>query len=541
MQKDQVIAIARSKGGTISPKDLGGGDSRAGYKIAKRMCEDGVLERVGHGKYRIKGETAVMKSGDQVRSPMNQLASVAMGNAIRFMSTQMATTDVPLMTEKIAASCDWLAGASWVGNYSAFAGPDIIFGGRRNVWLQLGYPQTGDIPFETYLTYYLRQDIAKRIVDAPAQATWRNPPTVQDDDGPEGPFAHAFARFARDLDLWARLAMADRRARIGRYGIIVMEAAGSPDTPLRAGPIIGIKSYTEGQAQIESLINNPRDRNHGRPEFYQVISGDATVRVHHSRVIHIAEDAVTDDIYGTPALQPVLNRLIDREKAIGGGAESVWRTFDRGLHFDFDIDSDARESDFEALESQALNYNHGFARILITKGVKATTLGSSSANPKPLIDVIDSTIAGAKGIPQRILFGSERGNLASTQDERNWNAQIKERQITFAEPSILRPLITKALSLRGATWFGGTIPKPNGMVRVIWPDLSELSDQEKLQNFKTLAQGLRNIQSMFGAKAGPPVMDKSEARHVINSILKRVFNIDIEGDDGNGDAGQPAV
>ena len=57
-------------------------------------------------------------------------------------------------------------------------------------------------------------------------------------------------------------------------------------------------------------------------------------------------------------------------------------------------------------------------------------------------------ISAASGIPLRIMTGSERGELASTQDDGNWASRIEERQLHFAEPMILRPLIDRLIELR---------------------------------------------------------------------------------------------
>ncbi len=49
------------------------------------------------------------------------------------------------------------------------------FDGDRDLYQVLGYPQA--IAFNDYLGRYRRQDIAKRIVNRPAQDTWRTQAT----------------------------------------------------------------------------------------------------------------------------------------------------------------------------------------------------------------------------------------------------------------------------------------------------------------------------------------------------------------------------
>ena len=47
--------------------------------------------------------------------------------------------------------------------------------------------------------------------------------------------------------------------------------------------------------------------------------------VHASRVLHVAEDCLDDDVYGIPRLKPVFDRLDDLLKVVGGSAEFFLR------------------------------------------------------------------------------------------------------------------------------------------------------------------------------------------------------------------------
>lgn len=57
-------------------------------------------------------------------------------------------------------------------------------------------------------------------------------------------------------------------------------------------------------------------------------------------------------------------------------------------------------------------------------------------------------ISGTTGIPARVLLGSERGELASSQDAVNWAQQNMTRQASYAEPTILRAFIDRLISTR---------------------------------------------------------------------------------------------
>ena len=92
---------------------------------------------------------------------------------------------------------------------------------------------------------------------------------------------------------------------------------------------------------------------------------------------------------------------------------------------------------------------HGLNRYLRTQGVDAEQLapGMQGADPSNIIDKELDFIAGAAGIPKRILIGSERGELASTQDEAAWSSRIMERREQHATPNMLAPTIDRLMKL----------------------------------------------------------------------------------------------
>ena len=55
--------------------------------------------------------------------------------------------------------------------------------------------------------------------------------------------------------------------------------------------------------------------------------------VHASRVIHVAEDILDDEVYGIPRLEPLYNYLDDLLKVVGGSAEMFWLDAKRRLVF----------------------------------------------------------------------------------------------------------------------------------------------------------------------------------------------------------------
>ena len=101
-------------------------------------------------------------------------------------------------------------------------------------------------------------------------------------------------------------------------------------------------------------------------------------------------------------------------------------------------------------------------------------------------------ISGATGIPLRILVGSESGELASSQDENNWNSRVDERRTTFAGPCILRPLVQKLIDI------GELVP--NGKWYVDWPKATAISEADRASIAVNKTTALRNYVSTPGAE-----------------------------------------
>ena len=384
------------------------------------------------------------------------------------------------------------------------------FGGRRDLYDTLGYPRT--IKFDDFFERYLRGGIGGKVVDALPQATWRNRPKIISNDES---FNEAWGRLADRLSIFHYLERADRISGIGHYGVLFIGArAGSDESPIQEvrdeGDILFLSPFSEGRADIERLVDDTRDPRFNLPQLYTLYPGQATdgtivshqsIRVHHSRVIHIAEGLVEDEIFGIPRMQRVWNYLLDLDKVVGGSSEAVWRTVDRGIQFNVDKDAELSEDQEKQFSEEIEEYIHGLRRHLRTQGVEANVLGSDVNDPTGQFDMLMSLISGTTGIPKRTLLGAESGQLASNQDERNFNALVKARQESYAEPLILRPLIDKFMDI-------GALPKTDYQVH--WPDLSTLTRREQADVAARYAQALANFSKQEGVDR--PVLQPEEFR-----------------------------
>jgi hypothetical protein len=373
-----------------------------------------------------------------------------------------------------------------VERYNLAGALGFQFKGLRDMYTILGYKK--DIQFADYLAKYDRQDISGRVVDLPAVDTWRNPPVIHDgsnsteDEQPDSAFIQALKGVINQVQLWHYLTRLDRMAGIGRYGILLIGVKGGSDLAqpieqgkLKPGDIIYLKPFSEGSATINAYETDKANERYGLPTFYDVltIAGQQKVKVHWSRVLHVAEDLLEDDVLGRPRLKRIYDRLDDLTKIVGGGAEATWKTMDKGLQADIRENYSSDTQTLEQLEAEIDEYLHGLRRFIRTAGVDITPLGSEVIDPSALFGIIISLIAASADIPQRILIGSERGELASSQDLASWAGRIKARQIQFAEPVILRPFIDRMIS-------AGALPAPDGGAYTIeWPSLFTMSDMER--------------------------------------------------------------
>jgi hypothetical protein len=382
----------------------------------------------------------------------------------------------------------------------------LTFNQARDLYKVLGYSRI--LTSREYGERYARGGIAGRIVDVYPNATWRGGFDIVEDENPheDTVFEKAWKDFGRKHQIVSKLLRVDKLSLLSTYAVLLLGAPNDLHTELpksTPGKLLYLTPYSGGgsartgrnfqqvtlatgaydaDVSVYELETDPQNERFGLPRSYYLrrteLMPDATMRpVHWSRVIHVAEGVLWDEINGMPALERVWNLIDDLEKVTGGGAEAFWLRANQGLHLDIDKDMQLPDAQaaVAALKEQAEEYKHQLTRWLRTRGVTVSPLGSDVANFSSPADAILTQIAGAKGIPKRILTGSEMGELASSQDRDNWKDQINGRQTQYAGPYIIRPLIDRLIKY-------GYLPTPAKGVdayEVKWPQMQVLTEQEK--------------------------------------------------------------
>lgn len=400
---------------------------------------------------------------------------------------------------------------------------------RRNLDAECGYPTV--ITPEDYKSAFKREDIASRVVNVWPQETWSEPPEVLENEEQEDtPFEVAWKALQKKHTLYSILERADTLSGIGRYGIVLL---GLSDGKLMQEPVVGIsaKGLPEGTTpknellylrtfeenlvtidEYEKDITNPR---YGHPVFYTIKLVDPTsgqtevtrdMKVHWSRVVHLADNRTNSDIFGAPRMEVVFNRLLDLKKVGGGSAEMFWKGGFPGLSLETQPspEGDYPEIDEEATKAQMESYMEGLKRYIATTGMTVRSLSPQISEPTAHVDVQLKIIAATIGVPWRVFTGSEAAQLASEQDGKTWNRRLTRRRQNYATPFVLTPFIDRLI-------MAGVLPKPSDY-HVTWPDINAPSAKDKADIGEKLANALAKYVVSGAGQMLPP-------RHFLTRVL----------------------
>ena len=379
------------------------------------------------------------------------------------------------------------------------------FNGSRNMYNILGYPTR--VTFLDIFARYLHQDMAKAIIDRPVKKTWEGELNVlESDDDKETAFEKEFKTLYSEFKLKSIFARIDRLTGLGKYGILFL---GLDDVktledyaqPVATGKrkLVYLRPFSEEAAKIASYETDPVKPRFGKPLIYQLTFAESnqtssvTINVHYTRVLHMVDDILESEIEGSPRLEAVFNRLIDLEKLVGGSAEMFWKGAYQGFAGTLDNDYELTPEAKQDFKDQITEYEMNLRRFLINKGLNINPLSGSIESPKEHVDVQIQMISAVTGIPKRVLVGSERGELSSSQDSDEWKSWTQSRREEYAEPMIVRPLIDRFIELQ-------ILPKPVIRYSVKWANLFSQSDKDKAEIGKTKAAALKEYASALGAE-----------------------------------------
>jgi uncharacterized protein len=435
----------------------------------------------------------------------------------------------------------------------------FLLDGPREIDAECGYPAW--LTPDHYRAMYDREGIAKRVVDCEPMETWAIDPDVyeSEEEGVQTKFEKAWEAFVKQWNVWNYLQRIDILSGIGQYGIMVF---GLNDQKPLHEPVDGfeddgsftasldlkllyMRPFTEEVTFIKTRDVDPTSPRFSQPKMYTIQfrdfpnwgiqAGEVIARdVHWSRVLHVADNLKISEIYGTPRMQQVYNRLYDCRKVYAASAEAYWKGAFPGIAFEVnpEVADQGLQLDTESIRKEMERFQASTQRYFAVQGVTAKTMPPSLVDPTPTIEAALKAIAISKGIPYRKLFGSEEAKLAGDQDERAWNAHLKRRQISYVNPKIIRPFIERMQQY-------GVLPPTKNDYEIEWEDLNTPTDDDKADVLLKRTQALQAYVMGNVSQLIPPleflVKEMGYTMEEAKKILDSSADFNSDGDTGLDD------
>lgn len=313
----------------------------------------------------------------------------------------------------------------------------------------------------------------------------------------------------------------------------------------RERKLLFVRPYSEDLVQVVRWEWNPHNPRFGQPVMYRVTLNDpreahsgiglplATVYVHWTRVVHLADTSSTSsEVFGKPAMEQVLNNLLGLRKVYAADPEAYWRgcftilTMETHPQLGGDVLID-EGSVRDALE----NMQNSSQRTGIGRGLSLKSTAPTVVDPTPHVAVQLEAICIKIAVPVRVFKGSERGELASSQDDSSHNDRMTARENFFITPKIICPFVDRLISC-------GVLPEPgeDGFT-VEWPDLDAQTDLQKAQVMlaRTQAYGVyvaQGVEQLIPPKDYMTRFDSMEPDHA-DTILDAAEKLQAEEDEAN--------
>jgi len=371
----------------------------------------------------------------------------------------------------------------------------------KDINFECGYPDT--LAITDCKKLYKRNGIAKRVVRILPEETWALLPNIfETEEANETEFEKAWKTLREEKRVFHYLQRVDVLSGIGEFGILLL---GIDDGKELSEPVEGINEGTGekvGKSEYELIYLKPFDQTsvkikmkeaditsprYGFPKTYSVdFEGTETTNskqskiVHWTRILHIADNRETSEVYGAPRMEPVYNRLLDIRKILGGSGEMFWKGGFPGLSFE--TQPEVEDLDTDSIKDQMELYMAGMQRYLAMEGITVKSLSPQVSSPKEHVETNMRNIAISLGIPYRIFLGTEEAKLASAQDITTWNKRLSQRQENYVSPYIIRPFIDRMMAF-------GVLPEIEEYT-VDWPDLNAPTDEDKANVAKALTEAM---------------------------------------------------
>lgn len=411
------------------------------------------------------------------------------------------------------------------------------YNGERNLYDAFGYLENPQ--YHDYRNFFDRMGIATRVVEMFPDDTWGNPPILVDGESRsdmednQTDFIKEWNELVKRVKLWQVLREADILCGIGKWSVIFLGAPGDYNIKAESGGLAYVRAFDEPASQPATWIKDAKSSLYGMPETYHInfsVPGEGTIdqssgnAVHFSRVIHISENRLGTRYTGRPRLQTAINTLFDLEKIVGGAAEAVWLTLFKGIAImareGVNLPAEGTPEN-KKLKDQLNLLANRIQRFIALENVELKDLGVDEIRIRETFDIEIETLCATEKIPKRILLGSERGELASSQDVMAWDKTISTRRTYFAEPEILDPVVSWLIAHKVIT------PPKSSKWSWQWKSLYEPTMVEKSQIAVNVSQAADNLSRGLGNT----IVKENEIRAIVDMPeldQKQLDEIDLE-------------
>jgi len=365
-----------------------------------------------------------------------------------------------------------------------------LYGSRRarDVGKECRLPDVSELESSDYRDMFDHNGVGKRVVVLEPQESWQMMPEIIDSqDADETEFEMAVKTLDRRHNLLAQIYKADVLCGIGRFGVMLLGINDGEDDlsqPVDGVPESGrledatnqlnyellfVRVLDESLVEIVEWESDTQSVRFGQPKMYNLTllsSRDqksahqntepmqTNQKVHWTRIVHFADNTLSNEFLGTPRMQEAYWNLVNIDKIMGGDGEGFWQGAFPGLSFESQPDQQFLELDTRTLKKQMNRYSEGYQRWLATVGLNVKSLAVQVTDPNPHFEAQCKMIAMGKGCPFRVFMGTEEAKLAGGQDSEAWDGRMSKRRDDRIEPFCVRPVIDRLVIF-------GCLPMPN--------------------------------------------------------------------------------
>lgn len=393
------------------------------------------------------------------------------------------------------------------------------FDSRRDIYAECGFPDCKELTPDRARLLYERDALAARVVEVWPRECWKVLPSIYEIESSKAqtPFEISIENISsrltsepgyykdeENIGFMECLIRSDITAGIGRFGIILIGINDNKDLsePVDIAPsttgaldrLTFLRVFDESLVKITSRETNRFSPRWGQPTSYNITfdnpedygafgsisAGLSSSRVHWSRVVHIVDSPVSNEIVAPYRIKPVLNDILTAQKSRWGSGEMFWNGASPKLSFETHPQLGGDVSiNKTRMRNQIENALRGLQQWWSLVGMTAKPIAPVATDPKPFVDVSIQSICIKTGVPLPIFIGYEVGENAGTMNTVEWNKRLKERQNRQITTRNICPLLNRLINI-------GILATPTQGYKIDWPDITANTDKDKaqLQSFR---------------------------------------------------------